>query len=886
MGCFQLPLTAEGLRAVVGDEDDAVQVVSFVGHSRDGHSCTAALINTIINNDIMLPSTTSPVVQSGTSSGALDACSTPTTNVEAFYDKTNRTIFLSLSAAQDPAALLALADTLLSAPQEEHARLLQDKDSHYLRAMLFLFLVSTTVVMVNASHGLDPSSLQLLRALEALKKALMDQHDGDAFLHSGRLPSLLVLAQPSLTVRHTPANLNGFHKMHEKQALELLRLSSLRSVGDPAATHPAFERLFRRPGPNFLFIQPRDAPRLAANASRVLDPVVSLLDRFSLPLHTITGSAFTLQGAGPHMRDDDGAADDDDDDDDDDDALEESVPQLGANLLGRLLQGVQTIADTDLAAAFTAQAVDAGGLDARGGSTGLYASATSFLSEANRLCGLLLARGVHHDACGAANATSDGGVKGDGHHHAQPSSTLTTGPQLAADSTPVASRANAISNVLSTHSVEACERALPQALNQYHINLPPVYSRHVHREHLAKAIAVFAVLAQGPHVHRFLSLLSQQCDEVWTAGRRQCERLSMTHHPCVHAVHRTPADARQLVDLGSVAVREHDSGVRLRCACVCGRSQSDIPDAFHISEINRFAVEAACCRACISAVLPLETRDAKQHKPAPSLSSSSSSSLSRPPRQVHAADAAAVDIGDASTMPFGTPDQGIAAMDDAPKPPACFCVYRIGDGASYVPRSGLAEQQGFLPGCQHLLPYAIYSRKGRQQQQQQQQQPSSLTRRQRHRDRTCVAKLYIGYEYESPSGKRFIAHGPDACVRVSSTGNAKGSARKSLDSAMPILMPVPKSPHELAQLVRVHIAIPDIPASVRVHPVVQVKRNMAIAITTDSVLLHPDGQYVLQFPRVFTWHERPVLLPSTTEARKHFVLLSNSITVDYHEPGS
>ena len=80
-------------------------------------------------------------------------------------------------------------------------------------------------------------------------------------------------------------------------------------------------------------------------------------------------------------------------------------------------------------------------------------------------------------------------------------------------------------------------------------------------------------------------------------------------------------------------------------------------------------------------------------------------------------------------------------------------------------RSGLVDQRGFLPGCHHLLPFAIYEReagKGK---------PSS--RRKRQKDRTCVSRLHIGYEYETAAGKRFIAHGSDATVRTTASGMVK-----------------------------------------------------------------------------------------------------------------
>lgn len=135
--------------------------------------------------------------------------------------------------------------------------------------------------------------------------------------------------------------------------------------------------------------------------------------------------------------------------------------------------------------------------------------------------------------------------------------------------------------------------------------------------------------------------------------------------------------------------------------------------------------------------------------------------------------------------------------------------------------------------------------------------------------RDCVlAKLYIGYEMECPLGHRFFLAAVDRAMSRYEV-DAKKAARELLDSDIPIFMPCPcsrgaqkefveeeeeeveedDSPDEStttttmwAQLMRVYVAIPNIPIRVRVAPVVQVSDSEGPAFhlgTTYSQLVGP-----------------------------------------------
>lgn len=170
-------------------------------------------------------------------------------------------------------------------------------------------------------------------------------------------------------------------------------------------------------------------------------------------------------------------------------------------------------------------------------------------------------------------------------------------------------------------------------------------------------------------------------------------------------------------------------------------------------------------------------------------------------------------------------------------------------------------------------------------------------------------RAHIGFEYECAAGHRFIAASADRLVQRSGSGYVKGNANKALRLDMPLLfpccgvqgtmvcgggvviwggggsslMPLPLLSSQ-AQLVRIHIVIPDLVQPLRLNPKIQVSIDssrptppppplqppphpplhplspklraspelvMHMDVPDGQLLLESNGAYILCLPRVF-----------------------------------
>ena len=80
-----------------------------------------------------------------------------------------------------------------------------------------------------------------------------------------------------------------------------------------------------------------------------------------------------------------------------------------------------------------------------------------------------------------------------------------------------------VQGAVDRFSAMSCERALPLAINQYHIDLPPVYGAAVHGKHVARATAALVAIARGLCVKDAVHSLHQECSKV-PAFQREGER--------------------------------------------------------------------------------------------------------------------------------------------------------------------------------------------------------------------------------------------------------------------------------------------------------------------------------------------------------------------------
>eukprot|EP00055_Hartaetosiga_balthica_P010376 m.44090 g.44090 ORF g.44090 m.44090 type:complete len:170 (+) comp7146_c0_seq2:2509-3018(+) len=137
-------------------------------------------------------------------------------------------------------------------------------------------------------------------------------------------------------------------------------------------------------------------------------------------------------------------------------------------------------------------------------------------------------------------------------------------------------------------------------------------------------------------------------------------------------------------------------------------------------------------------------------------------------------------------------------------------------------------------------------------------------------------RLFVGYEYETHSGRRFIAFNSTEQVRLNKkTGFVFGSARSVMTTNMPLCMQ-PNDVKDMATIIRIHVVVPNEKIQIRVQPKVKFWNKI---ITTDPVLLPPNGVYVIQFPKVFVWEDKPIKLPTTEEGLKGCILMAKAVEV-------
>lgn len=167
-----------------------------------------------------------------------------------------------------------------------------------------------------------------------------------------------------------------------------------------------------------------------------------------------------------------------------------------------------------------------------------------------------------------------------------------------------------------------------------------------------------------------------------------------------------------------------------------------------------------------------------------------------------------------------------------------WSLVKLGSSKAYNSLVGL-EQPGFLPGSGFLLPWDVVIRSrsdddsglteildgGASSWPAPNKVPSGKRASVgigRGRRRDDVARVYVGFEYEDGRGRRFLSSGPDKIVKVLGQGGAKEPATRALNSDMPLYIPSPAQgrglkPH-YAQLIRLHVVVPDAPIEITLSP--------------------------------------------------------------------
>lgn len=182
-----------------------------------------------------------------------------------------------------------------------------------------------------------------------------------------------------------------------------------------------------------------------------------------------------------------------------------------------------------------------------------------------------------------------------------------------------------------------------------------------------------------------------------------------------------------------------------------------------------------------------------------------------------------------------------------------WSLVRIGHFMAYSPSFGL-EMPGFLPNKNYLVPWDISPSKddtsvaswpvpG-------EARKLSLKETKLAQKEPCRA--YIGYEYETMRGHRFICSGPNSVI-----GNARDSVSTLLECDMPLFTPSPIAGRSgkmlLGQLMRVFIVTPN-DSSVRIHirPCVQPGTGAPMFYPRQQeILLRHNSIWVLRLPYVY-----------------------------------
>ena len=185
---------------------------------------------------------------------------------------------------------------------------------------------------------------------------------------------------------------------------------------------------------------------------------------------------------------------------------------------------------------------------------------------------------------------------------------------------------------------------------------------------------------------------------------------------------------------------------------------------------------------------------------------------------------------------------------------------RIGSASSYIPSRGL-DMPGFIPGTNHLIPWDIAF----------QTEDPNITqwpvpgearkipiKETKPIQRETSTRAFVGYEYETPRGQRFICSSPDKAVKVSNSGAVKDSIQPLLDMDMPLYTTSPISGRSgkmlMGQLMRIIIVTP---AESNVHITIKPQvipgphPTPTFHPSQPEMVLRHNSMWVLRFPYVY-----------------------------------
>ncbi|XP_076825569.1 nonsense-mediated mRNA decay factor SMG8-like [Clavelina lepadiformis] len=185
---------------------------------------------------------------------------------------------------------------------------------------------------------------------------------------------------------------------------------------------------------------------------------------------------------------------------------------------------------------------------------------------------------------------------------------------------------------------------------------------------------------------------------------------------------------------------------------------------------------------------------------------------------------------------------------------------RIGPASMYIPNHGL-DMPGFIPGTNHLVPWDI----------QFHTDDPTVThwpvpgearkmtiKETKLMQRDSTTRAYVGFEYETPRGQRFICSSPDKAVKVSNSGVVRDSIQPLLDMDMPLYTTSPVSGRSgkmlMGQLMRVLVVTPteqNVRITIRPKVVPGPPPTPTFHPCQPEITLRSNSLWVLRFPYVY-----------------------------------
>lgn len=489
------------------------------------------------------------------------------------------------------------------------------------------------------------------------------------------------------------------------------------------------------------------------------------------------------------------------------------------------------------------------------------------------------------------------------------------------------------------HFSEArCSKLVSLASAAYQSNLPLHYTSKVHANQLAQAMANYLLHARGPAKEKYEQCVQAECEAFWNDGRRLCEVRSLTGRHCVHRFHHLPTDSKSKPD-ATPPVMYHSSRSRSLAASSCGRIQGSREDPFTLKDANYEFYQRLDARAPLllpgdvykfpvyipekhdkpSVVIPsdlhvfveqleinsdaasevLTGEDAAKKSSSSQKNNEDSDDTMFTQESDHSDVKSAMRKRTTSSANFdfslnsdsiaevNTPDyqseenlnqqqKFTETMVNSFTPEGVLPLFsswslvRIGSASMYNPSHGL-DFTGFLPFTNYLVPWDIMC--------QTDETPAAhwpvpsearklSLKETKLSQRDSTARCFLGYEYETPRGQRFICSAPNKAVKATSNGTVRDSAQPLIDADMPIFTSSPVSGRSgkmgIGQLMRIYIVTPSEPS---VHIIIKPQVVPGPAGTpvfhpsqSETVLRH-NSVWVLRLPYVYVSDSGPHIPP-------------------------